>query len=108
MDLRTDANTIVQAALKAAMPDTAVRRALQDFTCPQGKLVLVAAGKAAWQMAKAAADLLGGRIHDGIVITNTATAGVPFPPWKFTRPGTRFPTGIPSLPPSGPSKRCRI
>jgi len=91
MDLRTDANTIVQAALKAAMPDTAVRRALQDFTCPQGKLVLVAAGKAAWQMAKAAADLLGGRIHDGIVITKYGHSRGPLPALEIYEAGHPVP-----------------
>ena len=67
--LRTHAETILKAALAAAMPDAAVREALarQDF--PTGRLVLVAAGKAAWQMAKAAYQQLGSRIDVGVVIT---------------------------------------
>lgn len=69
MTLREDAKYIIDAALKSAMPDTAVTKALQDFQLPQGKLVLVAAGKAAWQMAKTAADILGDKITGGAVVT---------------------------------------
>lgn len=69
MTLREDAKYIIDAALKSAMPDTAVTKALQDFQLPQGQLVLVAAGKAAWQMAKTAADILGDKITGGAVVT---------------------------------------
>lgn len=65
--LRNDANEIVRAGLNAVMPDEAVARALEGFTRPAGKTVLVAIGKAAWQMAKAAADAL--EFDTGIVIT---------------------------------------
>lgn len=66
--LREHADTVVSAAIQAVKPDEAVRRALegQNFS---GRVVLVAAGKAAWQMAKAAHDCLGSRIESGIVIT---------------------------------------
>lgn len=66
--LREHADTIVSAAIQAVKPDEAVRRALegQNFS---GRVVLVAAGKAAWQMANAAHDCLGSRIESGIVIT---------------------------------------
>lgn len=50
------------------MPDAAVVRALEGASFP-GRIILVAAGKAAWQMAKAAHDCLGDRIDGGIVIT---------------------------------------
>ena len=66
--LRTHADTIVSAAIRAVQPDEAVARALAEKTFP-GKVILVAAGKAAWQMAKAAYDCLGSRIHSGIIIT---------------------------------------
>lgn len=69
MDLRKDADQIIQAALRAALPDTAVKRALEHADFGTGRLVLVAVGKAAWQMAKAASDSLGSRIADGVVIT---------------------------------------
>ena len=69
MTLREDAKYIIDAALKSAMPDTAVEKALQGFEIPKGKLVLVSAGKAAWQMAKTAADILGDKITCGAVVT---------------------------------------
>ena len=68
LKLRADANAIVSASIKAVQPDEAVSRALsgQNFS---GRVVLVAAGKAAWQMAKAAYDCLGERIDNGVVVT---------------------------------------
>lgn len=69
MSLRKDAAAIMDAALESALPDTAVCAALKQADFGTGKLVLVAAGKAAWQMAKAAYDQLGDRIDQGVVIT---------------------------------------
>lgn len=66
--LRQDADRIVVASLKAVLPDEAVRRALADFRPRGGRTVLVAVGKAAWQMAAAAARELPG-LDNGIVIT---------------------------------------
>ena len=65
--LRQDADQIISASLRAVLPDEAVRRALSGFRC-EGKTLLVAAGKAAWQMAKAAVDALG-HVDGGVVIT---------------------------------------
>ena len=67
-NLRIQADAIIAASIKAVQPDEAVSRALagQDFP---GRVVLVAAGKAAWQMAKAAHDCLGARIDSGVVVT---------------------------------------
>ena len=66
--LRAHADAIVTSSIKAVKPDEAVSRALagQQFS---GRVVLVAAGKAAWQMAKAAHDCLGERIDAGVVVT---------------------------------------
>lgn len=66
--LRAHADEIVRRAIAAVQPDAAVRRALERETLT-GRVVLVAAGKAAWQMAKAAADCLGARIGAGVVVT---------------------------------------
>ena len=68
MSLRSDAQTIISASIRAVQPDAAVRRALQGREFP-GRVVLAAAGKAAWQMAKAARDCLGDRISAGVVVT---------------------------------------
>ena len=69
MTLREQAERIIKAALSAAQPDSAVKKALQNADFSAGKLILVAAGKAAWQMAKAAYEELGDRINSGVVIT---------------------------------------
>lgn len=69
MSLRENANKIMNAALAAAMPDAAVQAALEKAEFSEGKLILVAAGKAGWQMAKAAYDQLGSRIDSGVVVT---------------------------------------
>ena len=66
--LRLDANRIIEYAIREVLPDKAVRQALKGREFP-GRVVLVAAGKAAWQMAKTAYDCLGDRIDNGIVIT---------------------------------------
>ena len=67
--LKKDACEIIGAALHAAMPDAAVRTALQHLPKTDGRMVLVAVGKAAWRMAKTAYDVIGDRIDGGIVIT---------------------------------------
>ena len=66
--LRANADAIIAASIKAVQPDEAVGRALAGQKFP-GRVVLVAAGKAAWQMAKAAYDCLGDRIDSGVVVT---------------------------------------
>ena len=67
-ELRAVADNIIDAAIKAVLPDEAVKKTLKDRKF-DGKVILVAVGKAAWQMAKAASDCLGDRINEGIVIT---------------------------------------
>ena len=66
--LRSHADAIIRASITAVLPDEAVKRALvgQNF---HGRVLLVSAGKAAWQMAKAAYDCLGERIENGVVVT---------------------------------------
>ena len=66
--LRQDAERIIRASLCAVQPDAAVRRALERCHSRGGRTVVVAAGKAAWQMARAAVDVLG-PVENGIVIT---------------------------------------
>ena len=69
MNLRNDAQKIIEEALRCAMPGEAVKKALSEIRFGSGKLVVVAAGKAAWEMALAARDALGGQYDAGIVIT---------------------------------------
>ena len=69
MSMRTDAQQIISAAIQAALPDTAVKKALADHSFGPGRVLLVSAGKAAWQMAACASKLLGDRIEAGVVCT---------------------------------------
>ena len=68
MTLRRDADTIIASSLNAVLPDEAVCRALREFRPSGGKVLLVAAGKAAWQMAHAAVETLG-HVDGGVVVT---------------------------------------
>ena len=45
--LRRDADAIVRSSIQAVLPDEAVRRALEAFQPKGGRVLLVAAGKAA-------------------------------------------------------------
>ena len=68
LTLRRDADAIIRSSLNAVLPDEAVRRALKAFAPKGGRVLLVAAGKAAWQMAHAAVEALG-RVDGGVVVT---------------------------------------
>ena len=77
MKLRNDCDQIVRQAIAAVQPDAAVRRALEGKSLQGGRVVLVAAGKAAWSMARAAYDCVGERLDSGIVITKHGHAQGP-------------------------------
>ena len=66
--LRSHADQIIKASITAVLPDEAVKRALEGQIFP-GRVLLVSAGKAAWQMAKATYDFCGDRIENGVVVT---------------------------------------
>lgn len=70
MNLHSDAKTIIHTAIEASLPDEAVKKAICgksfDF---QGKVIVISIGKAAWNMAKAAAEHIPHRIDTGIVLT---------------------------------------
>lgn len=76
--LRSHADHIIRHSIDAVLPDTAVRRALEGKTFP-GRVFLAAAGKAAWQMAKAACEVLGDRLTDGVVVTKYNHVKAPLP-----------------------------
>ena len=67
MGIIQDARTIVSDAIRAVLPDVAVKEALKDMTAES--VHLVAIGKAAWKMAEAACEVLGDRIKSGVVVT---------------------------------------
>ena len=91
MKLRNDCDQIVRQAIAAVQPDAAVRRALKDIPLPQGRLVLVSVGKAAWSMARAAYDCVGDQLSDGIVITKHGYAQGPIGQLRIREAGHPVP-----------------
>lgn len=107
MDLHSTASAIIEAALQSAQPDEAVRRAL-DAHPLHGDVYLVAIGKAAWQMARAAVGCL--HVKDGVVITKYGVTprGI-FPAFASLKPRIPFRTPtviVPRKPPSIWSLLC--
>ena len=66
--LRNEAEQIIRGAIRAVTPDEKVIKALdgKEFT---GRIFVVSVGKAAWQMAKSAAEALQQPYAAGIVVT---------------------------------------
>ena len=88
--LYADAEHIIHSAIRAVRPEEAVRRALEE-ACFPGRIFLVAAGKAAWQMARAAHDCLGEGIREGIVITKYRHAQGPIGSFRIFEAGHPVP-----------------
>ena len=85
-ELRNHAQSIIDAAIKDNLPDEAVRYALagREFT---GNLYLIAIGKAAWQMAFAADECLGGKVKEGLVITKYDHSHGPIADYRIIEAG---------------------
>lgn len=66
--IRLDAGTIIDESIRAVLPEAAVITALKEKKINQ-EVVLVAIGKAAWNMAKAASEILGSKVRGGVVVT---------------------------------------
>ena len=88
--LRDQADQIVSEAIAAVQPDNAVRRALSGRSYA-GRVVLVAAGKAAWQMASAAHRFMGDRIERGVVVTKYGHVKEPIPGFDCYEAGHPIP-----------------
>lgn len=58
MSLRSDADKILEESLHTVLPDQAVKRALKNYAAGEGRIALIAAGKAEWQLANAARSAL--------------------------------------------------
>ena len=69
MSVLTDAQEIIRASVQAVLPGENVKKELRGYKLPTGKLFVVSVGKAAYTMAAAAKEILGNKIHRGIVIT---------------------------------------
>ena len=90
LQLRKTADAIVAASIQAVQPDAAVRRALEGRTF-SGRVRLVSAGKAGWQMAKAAYDCLGERIESGVVVTKYGHSNGPIGNFRIHEAGHPVP-----------------
>ncbi|MBR5270333.1 MAG: glycerate kinase [Anaerotignum sp.] len=68
--LKEDARNIILQAIQASLPDEAVKKAIcgKEFEF-NGKVIVISIGKAAWNMAKAAAEHIPHKIDTGIVLT---------------------------------------
>ncbi|MDE7198031.1 MAG: glycerate kinase [Lachnospiraceae bacterium] len=69
MTLREEADQIIRKSIQAVLPDEAVAKALQGRNFGSGRIYMVAAGKAGWQMGKAAAEILQDKLEAGVVVT---------------------------------------
>lgn len=89
--LREEADKIIRDVLSEVQPDHAVKRVLEKVSFGSGRIILVAVGKAAWQMASTASQLLGERISKGIVITKYAHSKGAIPKVKIWEAGHPVP-----------------
>ena len=76
--MNQDAQRIIDATIQEALPGAAVGQALEQISFnPDGRLIVIAAGKAAWEMARAAMERLSRRIDAGVVVTKYGHARGP-------------------------------
>ncbi|MGJ8453817.1 glycerate kinase type-2 family protein [Pseudothermotoga sp. U03pept] len=66
--LREDALRIITETVHHLLPENAVTESLKEINL-EGNVTVVAIGKAAWRMAKAAKEVLGNKVIKGVVIT---------------------------------------
>lgn len=90
--IHTDAKQIIEKAIQASLPDEAVKKAIcsKDFDL-QGKVIVIAIGKAAWNMAKAAAEYLPHAIDQGFILTKYDHAPAPLPCFTVLEAGHPLP-----------------
>ncbi len=88
--MREDATTIIKESILAVLPDVAVKRALGNRKFGEN-LVLIAIGKAAWNMARAAKDSLGASVGSGVVITKYGHSGGPIESCEIVEAGHPLP-----------------
>lgn len=70
VQLLSDAKQIIHHAIRASLPNEAVKKAICGKSFPfEGKVIVISIGKAAWNMAKAAAENVPHPIDTGIVLT---------------------------------------
>jgi len=81
-----DAQAMIKNIIAENMPQIAVQDALKNHSF-SGNIYVIAIGKAAWTMAKAAADYLGKRIIKGIIVTKYDHSGGPLSGFEIYEAG---------------------
>lgn len=67
--MNKDIYPIIDYSISQSKPDIALRKSLKDFYFNDGRLLVIAVGKASWLMAKTFSELTDKKIDTGIVIT---------------------------------------
>lgn len=88
--LKRDAHLIMEAAIQAVMPGTAVENALRGMLTDHG-ITVISIGKAAWTMANAACAVLGDQIRQGLIVTKYQHAQGPIPNFEIIEAGHPVP-----------------
>ena len=83
--LRNDAREIYESAIASCLPEEAVKNALTHFSMPSGRIILIAVGKAAWSMARAASEILPA--DKGLIITKHGYARGPVADFQIIEAG---------------------
>lgn len=90
--MRSDAEKIIAEAIRACQPDEAVRKAIAGWEITfRGRVIVIAVGKAAWNMAKAAAENIGHTIDRGIVLTKYGHSQGEIPGFEILEAGHPLP-----------------
>ena len=91
-EILSDAKKILHTAIQASLPDEAVKKFIGGKTFAfEGRVIVIAIGKAAWNMAKAAAENIPHRIDAGIVLTKYDHAKGEIPGFTILEAGHPLP-----------------
>ena len=94
--IRDDVDFIIQNSIRDVLPDRAVKNALSGIAL-EGDVYVAAFGKAAWQMAFAAEEILGQRIRQGVIVTKYGHSKGPLTGFEVIEAGHPVPDGNSSL-----------
>jgi hydroxypyruvate reductase len=90
-DLRKDAAKIIRESISSSLPGKNVRELLFQADVGQGKVIVIAVGKAAYKMAEAAYDVLRERISAGLVVTKEGSQVGEIPGFQVMLAGHPYP-----------------
>ena len=91
-EILSDAKKIIHNAIQTSLPDEAVKKFIGGKTFAfEGRVIVIAIGKAAWNMAKAAAENIPHRIDACIVLTKYDHAKGEIPGFTILEAGHPLP-----------------